>query len=86
YKDTKNRFLLVNEAAAASLGRTVDEVEGKPCSDIIPANAYEIYRDDLEIIQSGKPKLGVVEETESTAGKPIWTRTDKLPEYDAMGR
>jgi PAS domain S-box-containing protein len=86
YKDTKNRFLLVNEAAAASLGRTVDDMEGKPCSEIIPARAYELYRDDLEIIQSGKPKIGLVEETQLAGGKTVWTRTDKLPEYDAMGR
>jgi hypothetical protein len=86
YKDTKNRFLLVNEAAASSMGRTVDDMEGKPCSEIIPARAYELYRDDLEIVQSGKPKLGLIEETELPSGKSIWTRTDKLPEYDAMGR
>jgi len=86
YKDTKNRFLLVNEAAAASMGRSVDEMEGKPCSEIIPAKAYELYRDDLEIIQNGKPKLGLIEQTELPSGKTIWTRTDKLPEYDAMGR
>lgn len=86
YKDTKNRFLLVNEAAAASMGRTVEEMEGKPCSEIIPAKAYELYRDDLEIIQTGKPKLGLVEETELANGRTVCTRTDKLPEYDAMGR
>ena len=86
YKDTKNRFLLVNEAAAASMGRTVEEMEGRPCSEIIPAKAYELYRDDLEIIQTGKPKLGLLEETQLPSGKSIWTRTDKLPEYDSMGR
>lgn len=86
YKDTKNRFLLVNEAFAASMGRTVEEMEGKPCSEIIPGKAYELYRDDLEIIQSGKPKLGLVEQTEDPNGKTTWTRTDKLPEYDSMGR
>ncbi|MFN2425535.1 MAG: ATP-binding protein [Candidatus Binatia bacterium] len=86
YKDTKNRFLLVNEAAAASMGRTVEEMEGKPCSEIIPGKAYELYRDDLEIIQTGKPKLGLIEETQLASGKSVWTRTDKLPEYDSMGR
>jgi len=86
YKDTKNRFLLVNEAAAASMGRSVEEMEGKPCSEIIPGKAYELYRDDLEIIQTGKPKLGLIEESLSPSGKTVWTRTDKLPEYDSMGR
>jgi PAS domain S-box-containing protein len=86
YKDTKNRFLLVNEAAAASMGHTVEEMEGRPCSEIIPAKAYELYRDDLEIIQTGKPKLGVIEEMQLPSGKTICTRTDKLPEYDTMGR
>lgn len=86
YKDTKNRFLLVNEAAAASMGRTVKEMEGKPCSEILPAKAYDLYRDDLEIIQTGKPKLGVIEELDLPSRKSIWIRTDKLPEYDSMGR
>lgn len=86
YKDTKNRFLLVNEAAASSMGHSVEAMEGKACSEIIPAKAYELYRDDLEIIQSGKPKLGIVEESQLPSGKTIWTRTDKLPEYDSMGR
>jgi PAS domain S-box-containing protein len=86
YKDTKNRFLLVNEAAATSMGRSVEEMEGKPCSEIVADRAYELYRDDLEIIQSGKPKLGLVEETRLPDGRTTWTRTDKLPEYDAMGR
>ncbi len=86
YKDTKNRFLLVNEAAARSMGRTVGEIEGKPCSEIFPAKAYDLYRDDLEIIQSGRPKLGLLEEIERNDGRTVWIRTDKLPEYDAMGR
>lgn len=86
YKDTKNRFLLVNEAAAASMGRTVEEMEGRPCSEILPSKAYELYRDDLEIIQAGKPKLGVIEELRLPGGESIWARTDKLPEYDTMGR
>lgn len=86
YKDTKNRFLLVNEAAAVSMGRTVEEMEGRPCSEILPSKAYELYRDDLEIIQSGKPKLGLIEEIRLPGGESIWARTDKLPEYDTMGR
>jgi PAS domain S-box-containing protein len=86
YKDTKNRFLLVNEAAAASMGHTAEEMEGRPCSEIIPAKAYELYRDDLEIIQTGKPKIGLLEEMQLPSGRTIWTRTDKLPEYDTMGR
>ena len=86
YKDTKNRFLLVNEAAAAWMGHTVDEVEGKPCAEIFPDRAYDYYRDDLEIIRTRKPKLGVIEEYDGEDGDKRWIRTDKLPEYDAMGR
>ncbi len=86
YKDTKNRFLLVNKSAAASTGHTVEEMEGQPCSQVLPNKAYDLYRDDLEIIQSGRPKLGIVEELDLPGGKSIWTRTDKLPEYDSMGR
>lgn len=86
YKDTKNRFLLVNENAARSMGRSVEELEGKPCSELFPSTAYETYRDDLEIIQSGKPKLGIIEELQDKDGNTVCVRTDKVPEYDAMGR
>ena len=86
YKDTKNRFLLVNEAAAASMGLAVEDMEGKPCSEIFPSRAYELYRDDLEIIQTGQPKLQMIEEMVGADGRATWLRTDKLPEYDSMGR
>ncbi len=86
HKDTKNRFITVNEAAATSMGASVSEIEGKPCSEIFPDRAYDLYRDDLEIIQSGKPKLGALEQLRFAGGDTLWVRTDKLPEFDAMGR
>ncbi len=86
YKDTKNRFLLVNEAAAEWMQRSVAEIEGKPCGDIFAERANELYREDLEVINSGKPKLAMVEEVTTADGRTRWIRTDRLPEYDAMGR
>src|SRR5690242_4947836 len=62
YKDTENRHIRVNRAAAQLEGTTVDAIEGKLASDIYPKEQAEAYhKDDLEVINSGKPKLNIIE-------------------------
>ncbi|MBL4638797.1 MAG: PAS domain-containing protein, partial [Proteobacteria bacterium] len=62
YKDTRNRFLRVNNAAAALDGYEPDFFEGKRCEDLYPKEQAEaFYKDDLQVINSGRPKLNNVE-------------------------
>ena len=82
YKDDQNRILRLNEPAARSLGMTVDQVEGANAYDLFPEIAKKCHDDDLEIINSGEPKLGIVEAYTHRDGKPGWIRTDKVPYQD----
>ena len=85
YKDRENNFIKVNRALADSMGFTADEIEGKSVFDFFPQEQAEAYhKDDLEVIESGVPKMGIIEPMETPEGAR-WLRTDKIPYRDAEG-
>ena len=86
HKDAHNRIVRCNSAAAATLGRTVEEVEGHATVEFYPADAERYHQDDLEVIRTNRPKIGIVEPYEKKGGQRIWVRTDKIPHRDARGR
>ncbi len=86
FKDIQNIILRVNQQAAEATGLAVAEIEGKSMYEIYPQEADKYYADDLEVIQSGKPKLGIVEKLQAAGGKEFWVRTDKVPVCDKEGR
>lgn len=85
YKDTKNTIIRVNPAGANSVGMTIDKIEGKSSYDLFPELAEKYYQDDLEVITSGKAKLGIIEQLHTTQGKVLWVQTDKIPLRDEKG-
>jgi PAS domain S-box-containing protein len=85
FKDTENRLLSVNRAAAESVGLQAKEIEGKLCSDLFPKEAEHYYHDDLEVIRSGQPKFGIEEPLHTAAGETLWLLTDKIPYRDEAG-
>jgi PAS domain S-box-containing protein len=85
FKDTHNRHLRVNQRVADSLGLPVSEIEGRPCAEVYPEEAARFYADDLEVIHSGKPKLGIIEKIHDKAGNVRWVQTDKVPYHDERG-
>jgi two-component system cell cycle sensor histidine kinase/response regulator CckA len=85
FKDTENNILRVNKQVAEATGLTVEEIEGKPSAEIYPDDAARFYADDLEVLRSGKPKLGYVEMLSSTDDENVWVQTDKVPYFDEDG-
>jgi PAS domain S-box-containing protein len=85
YKDRENRFIYVNKAFAEVMGKTDDELEGKSLFDVFPKEQAEAFwKDDSEVISSGKPKRNIIEPMNSKKG-PLWVQTDKIPYRDAKG-
>jgi len=83
YKDDKNNILHLNKPAADSMGLSVKEAEDSNLYDYFPPAAAKKYRDDdLEVIRSGKPKLGIIQQYLPDQGKQIWVNTDIYPYYD----
>jgi PAS domain S-box-containing protein len=85
YKDTHNRIVRANRHAAESINKTVAEVEGRLTSDLYPEEAEQYYQDDLQVIASGLPKLGIVELYQAASGEKRWVQTDKVPYRDPWG-
>ncbi len=86
FKDTNNRILRVNKRFAEILGKSVEEIEGKSILEIDPQEAEKVFADDLEVIHSGTPKLGIIETIRDRKGQAIWVQTDKVPVFDKDGR
>lgn len=62
YKDTQNRVIRVNQAGARAVGKSSGEIEGKSFDELFPDESEKYYQDDLEVINTGKPNVGIVEE------------------------
>ncbi len=85
YKNTENRMIKVNKAGAESVGRSVKDIEGKTAFELFPEEAQHYYQDDLEVIKSGIPKLGIIELLQTSTKEKKWVRTDKVPYHDEQG-
>jgi PAS domain S-box-containing protein len=85
YKDTKNTIIRVNPAGARIFGMPASAVEGKSVYDLFREEAADYYRDDLEVIRSGRPKFGIVHQMPVAEGGKLWVRTDKIPLRDEQG-
>jgi PAS domain S-box-containing protein len=86
YKDKKNRFIRVNRAFCEVMGMPREKLEGRKLADIYPPEqAMAFQKDDLEVMESGRPKLNIIEQMKSKNGT-IWAQTDKIPYYDESGK
>ena len=85
YKDADNRILRLNRLAAESMGMRVEDVEGLSTYELYPDEATKYHQDDLEVIRSGEPKLGIVERLRTASGETRWVRTDKIPYRNTAG-
>ena len=87
FKDTDNRLVRVNRAAAEADGSTVADLEGKSLWQHYPADiAAQEYTDDLEVIRTGQPKRGILTLYPTASGTLRWVQADKLPYRDRDGK
>lgn len=85
YKDKGGRFLRVNKAFAEALQIPKERFLGRTVFDLYPANiAQGMTKDDQEVLESGRPKINIVEQYESASGIR-WVQTDKVPIFSADG-
>jgi len=86
FKDTDNRIQMVNRRVADAAGKTVLEMEGKTTAEIYPLESERFDAADKNVMLSGEPELGIVENIRVQGGKDIWVQTDKVAVKDAAGR
>ena len=85
YKDKEGKFLRANKAFAESLQIPPEELVGKTVFDFYSTEiAQNMTNDDLEVLKSGCPRLGIIEQYESASGLRS-VQTDKVPILDENG-
>jgi len=84
FKDTEGRFLAVNQAAAATLDLSTDELVGKTDFDLHPREHAEAFRaGDVEVMTSRRQKT--MEEPQIFPTGKIWLEVFKAPVIDEDG-
>ncbi|MEO0437195.1 MAG: PAS domain S-box protein [Pseudomonadota bacterium] len=81
-KDDQNNIIRLNKAAADSIGMSVDEATGASVYELLPAVAKQYHEDDLAVIQSGEPRLGMIDRYQPLGSGQGWARTDMVPYID----
>lgn len=84
-KDTQNRCLRINRQVTMDLGLTPESVEGRTLEELFPQFAGQYFQDDLEVIRTGVPKLGILEKINTVNGELRLLSTDKVPRRDVKG-
>ena len=84
YKDKENRLLRVNKAYADAIGKPKEYIEGRSDVEIHPQEAERHWTDDKEVIESGSPKIHIIQPIETTKGTR-WVEANKIPYKDEKG-
>lgn len=84
-KDTENRLVKVNRQVAEVLDLTPEDMAGHHCREFYGEQADRSYKDDLEVIRSGIPKLDIIESLPLGERRLRWVRTSKIPVRDDGG-
>jgi diguanylate cyclase (GGDEF)-like protein/PAS domain S-box-containing protein len=89
FKDLQSRFLLVSagsDATSAPSGHTIAELIGKTDFDFYSQeHAEEAFRDEQEIIRSGRAIEGKLERETFHDRADAWVTTSKMPLRDKQG-
>lgn len=87
FKDLQSRFVRNNATHARSLGATSpDECVGKTDFDFFSReHAERAFRDEQEIIRTGRPIISQLERLTMRDGRTGWASSTKMPWRDANG-
>jgi len=88
FKDLDSRFLRINAAHARAFGLSDPaQAVGKSDFDFFTeAHARQAFKDEQEIIRTGRPIIGLVEKETRAEDRFSWVSTTKMPLRDDQGR
>lgn len=85
-KDPQNNIVYLNQPAADGRGLKREDMEGRSTYEFYPDDAARYFEDDLEVIKSEMPKVGIVEQLLTSTGEKRWVSTSKFPWRDKNGK
>jgi len=85
-KDKEGKILFANRRAAEAFGCSVKDILNTYCYGFhSKAEADKFRKDDLTVINSGKPISGMIERYAIPSGEERWALTNKIPYHDDDG-
>ncbi|KYK20772.1 hypothetical protein AYK21_05555 [Thermoplasmatales archaeon SG8-52-2] len=86
FKDSENKFVMVNKAKAARSNVKPEEMIGKNDFDFLPEEeARKVFEDDQEVMKTGKFIINKIERLTSVDGSEKWVSVTKFPRFDNDG-
>ncbi|MCL4385490.1 MAG: PAS domain-containing protein [Cyanobacteria bacterium] len=86
-RDTNLKFTKVNNAFENLVNKKASDIIGKTDFDLYPeVNAKKMAQDDVEVLNSDKPKLNIEENILMPDGRNIWLIANKMPLHDKDGK
>jgi len=87
FKDSKNRFVMVNKAKAEHSGVTPKNMIGKTDFDFLPKEvARQSFADDNYVMKSGRSLINKIEKIIHSNKTEHWVSVTKVPWYDEEGK
>ena len=83
-KDRDGKTIRTNQAFDSMIGLSKEEIIGKTTDELFPEHGKDMMKDDQEVMESGKPKMDIIENYDSYEGTR-WARTGKAPLKDKEG-
>ncbi|AJQ25800.1 EAL and GGDEF domain-containing protein [Pelosinus fermentans] len=85
YKDTNNKIIRVNKQVEKDIGIPIQDFVGKSAQEFFPVYSKKYYEDDLAVLRSAEPKLGILEQINHANGENRWIYTSKIPTRNCDG-
>ena len=86
FKDSENKFVMVNKAKAAHSNVKSEEMIGKTDFDFLPEDqAKKAFEDDDEVMKTGKFIINKIERITNIEGTDRWVFVTKIPRFDTEG-
>lgn len=86
YKDKNGIYIRINKTGAKFLNRKVKNIIGKRTEDFFPKHvADKFLKEDLKVMNSGKPIIGIIDFLKDKDGKDLWIKTDRIPYFNESG-
>jgi PAS domain S-box-containing protein len=85
--DTEGRIVRLNQSGAAIIGESIDVLKGACIYDFFAGQEARLRDEDLFILRSGTPQLGLLHYLRNAQGETRWLRMNKIPhrsEEDAV--
>jgi PAS domain S-box-containing protein len=83
-KDRDGKAIRTSKIFNDILGLSTEEVVGKTTAELFSEHGKDMMKDDQEVMESGKPKLDIIEQYDTPEGAR-WARTGKVPLNDKEG-